>query len=40
MAKKGFVGAAIRVYFQLRKEEIKANMRAQMTQLGGTSGHE
>jgi hypothetical protein len=37
MAKKDFVGAAIRVYLQLRKEEIEASMRAQMAKLDGST---
>jgi hypothetical protein len=37
MSKKDFVGAAIRVYLQLRKEEIETNMRAQMAKLDGTT---
>jgi hypothetical protein len=37
IAKKDFVGAAIRVYLQLRNEEIEASMRADMARLDGTT---
>jgi hypothetical protein len=40
MAKKDFVGEAIRVYLQLRKAEIETNMRAQMAKLDGTARSE
>jgi len=40
MAKKDFVGEAVRTYLQLRRSEIEANMRATMALLDGSARSE
>jgi hypothetical protein len=37
MAKKDLVGEAIRVYLEIRREEIRQNMQATLAKLDGTN---
>lgn len=40
MAKKDFVGAAIKAYLEIRREEIRQNMLATMAKLDGSARSE